>query len=120
MNKKGQTLVLFIILIPILIGMGAFVVDTGLVFAKKAHLKDVTKMVIKDTIKKNLNEEQVKELLVKNDVGIDKLKIEINDKVIVNNEIEVESIFGEIIGIKEYKIKLEMIGYQKEDKVIIE
>lgn len=121
MNKKGQTLALFIILIPILIGIAAFVVDTGVVFAKRVHLKDVTKMVIKDMIKKNLNEEQVRELFVKNDVDVDNMELEINnDKVIISNEIEVESIFGKIIGIEDYKIKLKMVGYQKEDKIIIE
>lgn len=50
MNKKGQTLVLFVIMIPILLGLGAFVVDVSLVISKNTELKEVSKTIIKDVI----------------------------------------------------------------------
>ena len=47
MNKRGQTLILFIILIPILLGFGAFIVDVSLVISKNVELKEVSKTIIK-------------------------------------------------------------------------
>ncbi len=118
LNRRGQTLIAFIILIPLLIGVTAFVVDTGLVISEKIHLKEVTKTVIRDTIK-NPDEVKIKKLLQDNDIDGDKLKIETGDNyIVINNEIEVESIFGAIIGLKEYKIKIAIKGRIENNKLI--
>lgn len=121
MNKRGQTLALFIIFIPIFIGLAALVMDTGLVISKKAHLKEVTKTAINAYFNKKMDEEKIKDLLIKNEISVDNLVLEIeNNKIMINNEIDVDSIFGGLIGIKEYKIKLKLTGYQDNGKIIIE
>ena len=48
-NNKGQTLVLFIIFIPILLLLAAFVIDTGIIIRESTRLKSTTKTVLKDT-----------------------------------------------------------------------
>lgn len=117
-NRQGQTLIVFVILIPILIGFAALVIDTGLVIYSKVHLREVTKTVIKDTIHEP-NEEHIKKLLKDNNVDIDNLKIEIDsNKIVINNEFRVDSIFGAIIGFKEYKIKVAIEGRIENSKVI--
>ena len=40
MNKHGQTLILFVILIPIILLLLAFVVDIGLVITNKIKTKE--------------------------------------------------------------------------------
>ncbi len=59
MNKHGQTLILFVILIPIILILMALVVDTGLVLAKKIQVKEITKEVIEECL--NSNDEKIKE-----------------------------------------------------------
>jgi len=71
MNKHGQTLVLFVLLIPLIIILMAIIVDTGIVTNKKNHIEEVTKMVIKDLLKDKINESEAKELFIKNDILID-------------------------------------------------
>ena len=120
MNKHGQTLVLFIILIPIVIAMAAIVVDVGYVVSKKTNIKEVTKTVIKDSLV-GKNSSEIETLLIKNSVSVENLEVIIDgDKIQVKNSIEIDSIFGQIIGIKNYNIKINIIGYEKDNKVVYE
>lgn len=123
-NKRGQTLILFVILIPIMLLLCALVIDTGLVVVENHHLKEVTKTIIKeeiDNINNNNIEEEIKKSFKMNEIDINKLNIAILDnKLKISNEIEVASIFGNIIGIKNYKIKIDLVGYKLNDKLILE
>ncbi len=123
-DKRGQTLIFFIVLIPLLLGLMAIVVDTGLVISRKCHIKEVTKMVIKDNIS-DINQDgvkdKIKKVIEKNKVKTDNLEITILDnKMNIKNRVKVDSIFGAIIGIKEYEIKVDLVGYLDNGKVIIE
>ncbi len=123
-NKHGQTLILFVIMIPILILLCAFVIDMGLVIAERHHVKEVTKTVIKEEFA-NMHDSnidnKIKKLLQENKIDIKRLEINIADNTLeIKNEIEVASIFGNIIGIKSYKIKVNFKGFKDKDKLIFE
>lgn len=123
LNKKGQTLILFVIMIPIILGIAALVVDVGVIFANKSHLKEVTKTAIRENISNidNETDTKIKNILIKNEVNVDNLEIKISDnKINVKNEISIDSIFGSIIGIKNYKIIEDITGYKENEKIIIE
>ena len=100
-NKRGQTLILFIILIPLILGVMAVVVDVGLIVSKSSSLKETTRLVVKDSLNNDLSEEEIKELFVK-------------------NKIEIDSIFGAIIGLKKYTIKIDIKGYKDNNKIVID
>jgi len=124
MNKHGQTLIIFIILIPMFLGILALVIDIGLVVSKKIELKETTKTIVKENIKnlnnKNFNK-QISDLLEKNNIETKNLKIEIeSSSILIKNEIEIDSIFGNILGFKKYKIKIEVKETIKENKIIYE
>lgn len=123
LNKKGQTLILFVIMIPIILGIAALVIDVGVIFANKSHLKEVTKTAIRENISNidNDTDTKIKNILIKNEVNVDNLEIKISDnKINVKNEISIDSIFGSIIGIKNYKIIEDITGYKENEKIIIE
>ena len=119
MNNKGQTLVLFIIFIPILIILAAFIIDTGLIIRESTRLKAATKTVIKDTYyKDDLSEEKIIKLLNKNNINTDNIEITIyNDQITINNNYDIESIFGKIIGLKEYEIKYNVVAKNENNKL---
>ncbi len=120
-NKKGQTLILFIILIPLILGVMAVVVDVGLLISKNSNLKETTKIVIKDSLNNNLNEEEIRELFIKNKIDVDNLEIKLdNEKIEIKNKIEIDSIFGAIIGLKKYTIKIDIMGYKDNNKIVID
>ena len=111
MNKHGQTLILFVILIPIILLLLAFVVDLGLVITNKIKTEEVTKQIIKDAYL--LDDNKRLELFQKNNINIyrenNKLKIVVKQ--------EIKSIFGGIVGIKKYKINVSVTGIMENDKV---
>jgi len=121
MNKHGQTLVLFVLLIPLIIILMAVIVDVGVVTNKKNHIKEVTKMVIKDLLKEKINESEAKELFLGNDILVDNLEIiKINKKIEIKNKASVKSIFGSIIGIEDYDIRISITGEYQNEKIIYE
>ncbi len=120
-NKHGQTLVLFVILIPILLLLAAFVIDMGVIISNKAHLKEVTKLAIKENVDNLEDTNKIKKILEINKVDVNNLEINIIDnKINIKNEISVKSIFGSVVGILDYKIKINITGYKSNDKIIIE
>lgn len=119
MNNKGQTLVLFIIFIPILLLLAAFVIDTGLIIHESTRLKSTTKTVLKDIYyKEDKTEEKIINLLNENKINTDNIKITTNGSSIrIKNSYEINSIFGKIIGLKNYEVKLD-ITLKEENNIL--
>lgn len=124
MNNKGQTLILFVILLPILLLLFAVVVDTGLLLKEQTKLNSTLRTILKTTYQKKEEEnyeEMVKELCNKNNIPIDNLQIEVTDtNIIISNTYEKESIFGKVIGIHAYKIKSSFKGIETNEGLQIE
>ena len=100
MNKKGQALVMFILFIPVFMLIIAFIVDGGRAFTTKYEIISVVKSALK-------HDYDINDSLIDNNINYKKLKIqEENNRKCVIIDASVESIFGNIIGIKEYKIKI--------------
>lgn len=116
MKSRGQTLVLFVILIPLIIMFAAFIVDTGLIYTKTEKFKSVTKDIIRVTYD-NQDINKIKELFLKNDFEVDKLEVSFGNELRIKNENEIDSIFGKILGFDKYKIKVNITGYKNEDKI---
>ena len=137
LNNKGQSLVLFVVMVPVLIGIIALVYDLGNAFVKKSEIDSV----IEDTLlygidtgseffeydsKDYFNEEIViwkdnlKELLSYNLKGSSDISFE--DKIIIISASGyVDGIFSNILGIKGFKVESKYKGYLDEDgKEVIE
>ncbi len=118
MNKKGQTLVFFIVFIPFILMLASYVIDLGYIQSEKIKLNDTTKIVIKELYKKDYSTNQIKQLYQKNDIKLQKVAIKKEeDKVKVSASYEVESIFGKLVGIKKYLIKTTLIGKKINEKI---
>ena len=120
MNNKGQTLVIFVIILPILLIMLTLIIDLGFMYIEKRNIENN----VYDSVKyylENIDEEdidiRVNKLLNKNIKDIDKLIIkEENDYV----EIKVSKVRKSIYSIitNDTKISVKYKGY-KEDRRII-
>lgn len=124
MNKKGQVLVFFVILIPIFIAIAAFSVDVGYNYYQSSKLHSISHMVIKyglEHIKDSDVRTKMVDLIYKNDGDIDSYELSIKDnKITLTTKKTVESIFGKAINIDFYYIKASYTGYIKDNKIIIE
>lgn len=120
MNRKGQTLVFLIILIPLFIIALTLIIDVGVAYTKKAKLINTSKDVIRETFYLEDYLQQGRNLFKKNDIDIENLRIMKTDNVmILKNNYEIDSIFGKIIGFKTYKLKVSLKAYEEDGKLII-
>lgn len=136
LNNKGQSLVLFIIFIPILLGIMALVIDLGNAMTKKSEIDNVLELVIDYGLEDGeafleyeepeyLNEDlinwkdELNLLLNYNLNNIDSEIIINNKKLIISSDYYIEGIFSNILNIKGFKIESEYIGYIENNEKII-
>lgn len=125
LNNKGQTLILFIVFIPVIIMIGTLVVDVGLARYNDHRLNEVVKDVLEyglTHIDTNPYESMV-DLLYQNDSMIDNFNIDINadDKTIkISVDKATKGFFGSVVGKEIYKEKSSYVGYFIDEKIIIE
>lgn len=124
MNKKGQVLVFFIILIPIFLTIAAFAIDLGYNYYQSNVLNNLNKMAIKYGMK-HINDSNVRtkmiDLIYKNNRNIDEYTLLIeNNKITLVMEESIDSIFGKVINIKTYYLTSKYRAYYKNDVLIIE
>lgn len=122
LNNKGQTLILFVVLIPVLLMVLAIVVDVSLMYHEKIKSENTTKTIIKNVYGNRSDDNiknQIKDLFKKNNIEYKNIKISSTSEYIkITNNYEIDSIFGKIIGFKKYKIKINIKGYMKNNKII--
>ena len=123
MNRRGQTLVAFVIIVPVFVLLLAFVVDTGYLLKEATKLNSTTKTIIRTTYqdKNELNyDERVMKLYEENGIPFDNVEVIVRDNELkITNHYSIESIFGQIIGLKEYEIKLTLKGQKINGKLTI-
>ena len=124
MNRKGQVLVMFIILLPIFFIIMTLLIDIGNLILTNNEINDVSYMVLEHCLD-HLDEEDIidtsKELLKLNnkELNIESFKIE-NNKVYLNVSYQVKGIISNIDNIKLFDINNKYEAYIKDDKKIIE
>lgn len=113
MNNKGQALVMFVLILPVLVLLITFLCDMGNFIAEKNKYTNEIKDTIRYSLKKDLNEEEIKTLLDKNINGEKKIVKE-NETLKINVQSTVDGIF-----IKNYEINMTFIGYKENEKIIV-
>ena len=122
-NNRGQTLVMFVIFLPVLIIIFAGLIEVSTINIEANKLDSINSIAI-DYGLDNINDENIKdkleELIKTNDNKIEQINIKLED-----NKLNIEltkykdSIFGKIIGKENYKIVSKYKGNIKEDKKMI-
>lgn len=112
MNRKGQSLVTFLVIIPVLILLLGSIVETSSIFYQKARITSVTKTIIKSTIDKKENNDIIM-LYGKN--SIDYTAIDIIDAEGLEIHLKAK-IKGMILG-KDYDAYISILGYLDDGKV---
>ena len=120
MNRKGQSLVLFVLLIPIIIGIMVLIYDVGLSISCKNHMNNVMEMVLDIGLKDNLELSKIEELLNYNLDGYDTKVSYSDDKIIVISSTYVKGVLSKVFGFDGFSIKSKYIGYKRDNKVYIE
>ena len=120
MNNKGQTLILFVIMLPILLIILTLVIDLGFLYIEKRNISNN----VKDSIKYYLDNEYDLDIALKTERLLNE-NIEDIEKIIINNQasyVEItviknkKGLYSNIL--KNYKIEITYKGYKNDKKVI--
>ena len=122
MNNRGQSLVLFVLLIPLVLMILYAVYEIGRMTLLKHELDNINTIALDYGIDK-INDEnidiEIKELIEKNKNDIDKIDIKIlDDKMYITLEDSLSkktSLFKNV-----FIVKSSYVGYMNNDKKIIE
>ena len=119
MNNKGQTLVLFVLILPIIVFIMLLVIDVSNMVITKQELNNINKMVLNyglDIIEEENIENKLEDMINKN-ISTNEHTIKIDDGTI---EIDLKKeIKGIITKKKIYEVKSVYKGYIKEDEKVI-
>ena len=119
LNNKGQTLVLFVLILPIIIFIMLLVIDVSNMFITKQELNNINKIVLNyglDIIEEENIDSKLEELINKNiSVNEHTVKIE-NGTIEINLK---KNIQGIVTKKKIYEVKSTYKGYIEEDKKVI-
>lgn len=119
MNNKGQSLVLFILIIPILIGIMAIVIDCGKVFLCKNRQENVLTLALEYGLTGEKNT-VIEDILDKNfDDGEHKV-VWNGDKVSIVVREKVNGVFSSLFGFSTFDVVSQYQGSVIEGKKRIE
>lgn len=123
-NNKGQSLVLFVLIIPIILLLMMLVFDIGKLVLLKQELNDINYIAL-DYGVGNLEldglEEKMKEIINKNKNDIDNISVEIIDnKICLTLKESVDTTFSLIKNLKVFQVESAYCGYMENEKTIIE
>ena len=113
MNNKGQVLVLFVILLPIILLLLILTIEAGDIYLDKQKTKNTIREIIKDNIKEP-NSERINTLIIQNINDIEEKNVFISEDEIRIYIKQNKKVFGRKLKI-EYKIK----GIKQDEKIII-
>lgn len=124
LNNKGQSLVMFVMILPILLMIIMMVIDIGKMVQRREELDSINYILVDyglDNIELNNLEDKLKEILDKNDKSIDIVKINIDKEAL-----EIEVILRDEVDLlilkdnKLFRVKSDYVGRVVDNKKIIE
>ena len=123
-NNKGQSLVSFVVILPILLLILVLVVDIGKAICLKQELNNVNNLVLNYGLD-NLDNEDIEDELIKlikmNNDEIDMADVFIdNNKLYIKLSSDFDVIFGGLIDISIFDIESYYVGYIEDNEKRIE
>lgn len=122
LNNKGQSLVMFVLIIPILFFLLIIVVDIGNIFLEKQELDNLSYLTLDyglDNYDRMGVEPKMKQIINKNDSKIEDIEILFSDdKIIIRLKKNISGILVKNLNILD--IKSEYVGYISNGKKVIE
>lgn len=83
MNNKGQTLAIFIIILPVILLLVCITIDLGHLYLEKKEMQNTIKEIINDELKNEPDKQRIINLINKNLENTNLEKIEVSSNMII-------------------------------------
>lgn len=103
MNKKGQVLILFLLLLPVILVLFTYAIDKCYLLYEKNRLNN-TGNIACNYINQEKDINKAKQLIIENDNEITDIKLVAKTNELILEK-DIKSLFGSLIGIDIYHIK---------------
>jgi len=119
-NKKGQVLVSFVLLIPLLLVFLLFVIDISNMHIAKTKVDGILIFSIQEYLEKSKTIEEIKNDILRNDSNIENINIELRDnKIKIRCTKKFRSIFKNLSLFDNYEINSYYQGNVINGKIIV-
>jgi len=110
MNNRGQTLILFLLIMPIIAGFLAFFIDISMVNYEKNRLDGIILNNLDVIVEKDIKDiDKIRNVFLENDVYIKNIFID-GDAINLVIDTKIKSLFGKILNFDIYNLKVKYKG----------
>ena len=105
LNRKGQSLVLFVLLIPILLGIMGIVIDVGNALVLKGRMDNVILMVVEIAKTSSLDENKIQEMLDYNLEGSISKVVYHDGVLVIESSAKAYGVFSKLFGFDGFSVQ---------------
>ena len=117
MNKKGQSLVIFVLILPVIALLIAFFIDSSLSIMEKNKLEGIILSNMKEALNKEIYDKEKIENAIKKNDDINVTVNIIEDKLEINANSNKKSVFGKILNFDYYKLEFNYCANYTDKKI---
>ena len=117
MNNKGQSLITFVLILPLIVMFIAFFIDSSLSIIEKNKLDGIVYDNMKVALNKEIRDIDKITSSIKKNIDANIMVIIDNDELIVHASSKKKSIFGKLLKFPYYNLKLNYCGNYIDKKI---
>lgn len=118
MNNKGQSLVSFILILPIILFFIAFFIDSGICLMEKEKLDGIIESNLRIILDKKItDQEKIVNVIKENDKDLVVKTTILDNQIIIKAESKKKRLFGNIIKIDNLDLKVNYCGNYDTGKI---
>lgn len=120
MNRKGQVLAVFVILLPVLILLLGMLFDYGTLVLEKHETDVKVRQIVTTGLEEKQSKEEIMALLYSNISSMKQVEVEVSDQVKVTIQSSVRSLFTRLFQTKENQWTISYRAYYQDDQLRVE
>ena len=117
MNNRGQSLIMFVLILPLLALFIAFFVDSSLSIAEKSKLDGTVYDNLKISLEQDIRDTDKISNAIKKNIDADIVIIINEDDIRINAKSKKKSVFGNLFKMSYYKLEVNYCGNYLDKKI---
>ena len=117
MNNKGQSLITFVLILPLLVMFIAFFIDSSLSIMEKNKLEGIVYDNMKISLNKEIRDIDKITSSIKKNIDVDVIITNNNDELIIHAISKKKSIFGKLLKFPYYNLEINYCGSYIDKKI---